>query len=73
MQNLKINWVKDANDYCEKGLDDGLELFDGQYIKWIVGYDEDDEMDLIGYISCDGDIKQFSDDDLWDAFYAYFD
>ena len=77
MQNLKLNWLKDEKDYYEKGLMNDYELVDGQYVKGIIGYfddeDGDEDFDLIGYISCDGDIKQVSEDDLYDIFYAYFD
>ena len=75
MQNLKINWlVKDEefDKYYEKGLCDGLEVRDGKKIKEIIGYfdDEDDEEDfeIIAYISCDGDIED--DYDLLDDFFC---
>ena len=77
MQNLKLNWLKDEKDYYEKGLMTDYELVDGKYVKGIIGYfddeDGDEDADMIGYISCDGDIRQVSEDDLYDIFYAYFD
>ena len=77
MKNLKLNWLKNVSDYEEMGLMDGFELIDGQYVKGIIGYyddeDGDEDVDMIGYVSCDGDIRQVSEDDYFYIFYAYFD
>ena len=74
MKNLKCNWlIKDVefDKYYEKGLCDGLKVRDGKKVKEIIGYfdDEDDEEDfeIIAYISCDGDIED--NDDLLDDFF----
>jgi hypothetical protein len=77
MENLKINWIKNVDDYYEKGLMEDFEVIDDQCVKGIIGYFEDkngdEDAELIGYISCEGDIKQVDEDDLWEAFYAYFE
>jgi hypothetical protein len=76
MKNLKIDWLiedKDFNKHYEKGLCDDLEVRDGKKVKEIIGYfwDEDDEEDfeIIAYISCDGDIVN-GEDILFDFFYS---
>ena len=75
MQNLKFNWlIKDVefDKYFEKGLCDGLEVRDGKKVKEIIGYfedeDENEDIEIIAYISCDGDIED-NDDILDDFFY----
>lgn len=74
MQNLKFNWlIKDVefDKYFEKGLCDGLEVRDGKKVKEIIGYfedeDENEDIEIIAYISCDGDIED--NDDLLDDFF----
>ena len=74
MENLKCNWlIKDVefDKYYEKGLCDGLEVRDGKKVKEIIGYfedeDEQEDVEIIAYISCDGDIED--DYDLLDDFF----
>jgi hypothetical protein len=73
MKNLKIDWLikdEDFDKYYEKGLCDGLEVRDGKKVKEVVGYfedeDEEEDFEIIAYISCDGDIE---DIDLLDEFF----
>ena len=74
MKNLKCNWlIKDVefDKYYEKGLCDGLKVRDGKKVKEIIGYfedeDEQEDVEIIAYISCDGDIED--DYDLLDDFF----
>jgi hypothetical protein len=73
MKNLKIDWLvkdEDFDKHYEKGLCDGLEVRDGKKVKEVVGYfedeDEEEDFEIIAYISCDGDIV---DDDILDEFF----
>jgi hypothetical protein len=73
MKNLKIDWLvkdEDFDKHYEKGLCDGLEVRDGKKVKGVVGYfedeDEEEDFEIIAYISCDGDIE---DIDLLDEFF----
>ena len=73
MKNLKIDWLvkdEDFDKHYEKGLCDGLEVRDGKKVKEVVGYfedeDEEEDFEIIAYISCDGDIVN---DDILDEFF----
>jgi hypothetical protein len=68
---LVVTYYKDKDNYDEKGLADGFDEKEGKKVKFIVGYDDMDEMDDIGYIySKSGkDIEtDYTEDDLDDAF-----
>ena len=76
---LVVKWTKrylnnEKNDpyfYTEKGLADGFEVIGGQKVKEIIGYDEDDDDEVIGYIYSKSkkDIEtEYSEDDLDNAF-----
>jgi hypothetical protein len=76
MKNLKINWLvkdEDFDKHFEKGICDGLKVRDGKKVKEIVGYFEDEneeeDAEIIAYISCDGDIED-NYDLLDDFFYS---
>ena len=82
ISDLKVEWTpeylenkkKDRNFYYEKGLSDTFEIINGEKIKEIVGYFEDEEGDedqaVIGFISSTTgrDIESYSEDELDDAF-----
>ena len=68
---LVVTYYKDKDTYGEKGLADGFHTEDGKKVKFIVGYDDMDEMDDIGYIysKSGADIEtDYTEDDLDDAF-----
>jgi hypothetical protein len=68
---LVVTYYKDKDNYGEKGLADGFHTEDGKKVKFIVGYDDMDEMDDIGYIysKSGADIEtDYTEDDLDDAF-----
>jgi len=68
---LVVTYYKDKDNYDEKGLADGFHEEEGKKVKFIIGYDDMDEMDDIGYIySKSGkDIEtDYTEDDLDDAF-----
>jgi hypothetical protein len=68
-ENLVVTYIKNKADYPEKGLADGFHEYEGKTVKYIVGYDENDEYDEIGYIYAkNNDIKSYSDDELDNAF-----
>jgi hypothetical protein len=68
---LVVTYYKDKDNYDEKGLADGFHTEEGKKVKFIVGYDDMDEMDDIGYIysKSGADIEtDYTEDDLDDAF-----
>jgi hypothetical protein len=68
---LVVTYYKDKDNYSEKGLADGFDIEKGKKVKYIVGYDDEDEMDDIGYIysKSGADIEtDYTEDDLDDAF-----
>ena len=68
---LVVTYYKDKDNYGEKGLADGFHTEEGKKVKFIVGYDDMDEMDDIGYIysKSGADIEtDYTEDDLDDAF-----
>ena len=68
---LVVTYYKDKDNYGEKGLADGFHTEDGKKVKYIVGYDDMDEIDDIGYIysKSGADIEtDYTEDDLDDAF-----
>jgi hypothetical protein len=68
---LVVTYYKNKDNYDEKGLADDFHEEEGKKVKYIVGYDENDDMDDIGYIySKSGkDIEtEYTEDDLDDAF-----
>jgi hypothetical protein len=68
---LVVTYYKDKDNYGEKGLADGFHTEKGKKVKYIVGYDDMDEMDDIGYIySKSGkDIEtEYTEDDLDNTF-----
>lgn len=69
-ENLVVTYIKNKADYPEKGLADGFHEYKGKTVKYIVGYDENDEYDEIGYIydAKNNDIESYSDDELDKAF-----
>ena len=68
-ENLVVTYIKNKADYPEKGLADDFHEYKGKTVKYIVGYDENDEYDEIGYIYAkNNDIKSYSDDKLDNAF-----
>jgi hypothetical protein len=82
LSDLKVEWTpeylenrkKDDDYYYEKGLSDNFEIINGEKVKEIVGYFEDEEGDedfaVIGFISSTTgkDIESYSEDELDDAF-----
>jgi len=68
---LVVTYYKDKDNYSEKGLADGFDIEKGKKVKYIVGYDDEDEMDDIGYIysKSGADIEtDYTEDDLDNAF-----
>jgi hypothetical protein len=71
MSDLVVTYYKDKDSYDEKGLADGFHEEEGKKVKFIVGYDDMDEIDDIGYIySKSGkDIEtEYTEDDLDNTF-----
>jgi len=72
LSDLTVHYYKNPDNYGEKGLADDFHEEDGKKVKYIVGYDDEDEMDDIGYIytkSGDDIETKYSEDDLYDVFY----
>ena len=68
---LVVTYYKDKDTYDEKGLADGFHTEDGKKVKFIVGYDDMDEIDDIGYIYSKSGVDietDYTEDDLDDAF-----
>ena len=68
---LVVTYYKDKDTYDEKGLADGFHTEDGKKVKYIVGYDDNDDITDIGYIysKSGADIEtDYTEDDLDDAF-----
>lgn len=68
---LVVTYYKDKDTYDEKGLADGFHTEDGKKVKYIVGYDDNDDINDIGYIysKSGADIEtDYTEDDLDDAF-----
>ena len=68
---LVVTYYNDKDNYDEKGLAEFFHTEDGKKVKYIVGYDDMDEMDDIGYIysKSGADIEtDYTEDDLDDAF-----
>ena len=68
---LVVTYYKDKDTYDEKGLADGFHTEDGKKVKYIVGYDDNDDITDIGYIysQSGADIEtDYTEDDLDDAF-----
>jgi len=68
---LVVTYYKDKDNYGEKGLADGFHTEDEKKVKYIVGYDDMDEMDDIGYIYSKSGVDietDYTEDDLDDAF-----
>jgi len=68
---LVVTYYKDKDNYGEKGLADGFHEEDGKKVKYIVGYDDNDDINDIGYIysKSGADIEtDYTEDDLDDAF-----
>ncbi len=71
ISDLVVTYYKDKDNYGEKGLADGFYEEEGKKVKFIVGYDDMDEMDDIGYIYSKSyaDIEtDYTEDDLDNAF-----
>ena len=68
---LVVTYYKDKDTYDEKGLADGFHTEEGKKVKYIVGYDDNDDINDIGYIysKSGADIEtDYTEDDLDDAF-----